>query len=62
MQGGGGGAAGSGPVKKVFVGGTAHGTTEDDIRAYFQQYGTVSCCFFPPKLTCAWDGGLDILW
>jgi len=49
MQGGGGGAAGSGPVKKVFVGGIAHGTTEDDIRAYFQQYGTVSYCFFSPS-------------
>lgn len=54
-QGGGGGGVVSGPVKKVFVGGIAHGTTEDDIRAYFSQFGPVSSvtsvcvcvCFIP---------------
>ena len=31
-----------GPVKKIFVGGIAHGTTEDDIKAHFMQFGNVS--------------------
>lgn len=35
-----------GPVKKIFVGGIAHGTTEDDIKAHFMQFGNVSFCFF----------------
>ena len=29
-------------MKKVFIGGVAAMTTEDDVRAYFSQYGTVS--------------------
>lgn len=35
-------AASAGPVKKIFIGGVAHGTSEDDIRAYFNRYGTVT--------------------
>ena len=31
-----------GPVKKIFVGGIAHGTTEDDIKAHFMQFGNVT--------------------
>ena len=34
-----------GPVKKIFVGGIAHGTTEDDIKAHFMQFGSVSFLF-----------------
>jgi len=30
------------PVKKVFVGGLDPNTSEDEIRAYFGQYGTVT--------------------
>jgi len=30
------------PVKKVFVGGLDPSTSEDEIRAYFGQYGTVT--------------------
>ena len=41
LQGGGGGGS-MGPVKKIFVGGIAHGTTEDDIKAHFMQFGSVS--------------------
>lgn len=33
-----------GPVKKIFVGGIAHGTTEEDIKTHFMQFGTVSLC------------------
>ena len=29
-------------IKKIFIGGLAAGTTEDDVRQYFEQYGTVS--------------------
>ena len=29
-------------VKKVFVGGLAQGTTPEDLKQYFAQYGTVS--------------------
>ena len=35
-------AASAGPVKKIFIGGVAHGTSEEDIRQYFSRYGTVS--------------------
>lgn len=45
LQGGGGGGS-MGPVKKIFVGGIAHGTTEDDIKAHFMQFGSVSFCLF----------------
>jgi len=31
------------PVKKVFVGGVDPNTSEDEIRDYFGQYGTVGC-------------------
>ena len=34
-----------GPVKKIFVGGIAHGTTEEDIKTHFMQFGTVSLFF-----------------
>ena len=38
-----GGAVGyQGATKKIFIGGIGHGTTEDDIKAYFQTYGNVS--------------------
>ena len=42
---GGAGAGGGGQqscAKKVFVGGIANGTTEDDVRGYFSQFGQVS--------------------
>lgn len=32
----------SGPVKKIFIGGVAHGTSEEDIRQYFSRFGTVT--------------------
>ena len=38
-------------TKKVFVGGISSNTKEDDIRAYFSAYGTVSVerCLLPPQ-------------
>lgn len=41
LQGGSGGGT-MGPVKKIFVGGIAHGTTEEDIKTHFMQFGAVS--------------------
>ena len=34
----------SGRVKKIFIGGVSQTTTEEDIRTYFSQFGTVSDC------------------
>jgi len=36
----------SGRVKKIFIGGVSQSTTEEDIRNYFSQFGTVSECSF----------------
>ena len=34
------------PVKKVFVGGVDPNTSENEIREYFERYGTVIICCF----------------
>ena len=37
---------------KIFIGGVAQGTTEDDLKNFFQTFGPVSARTPPPPLCC----------
>jgi RNA recognition motif-containing protein len=48
---------------KIFIGGVAQGTTEDDLKNFFQTFGPVSARTPPPSsvlLAIGWNGGKSL--